>query len=100
MYMCGNHGDPIVAKDTLEIFRYFREYNPNMWLSMNTNAGARDEAWWTELAQVFSRMGAVIFSVDGPSDTNPFVQARCCLEQCRTQYASFYKSRRKGSGTF
>ena len=70
MYMCGNHGDPIVAKDTLEIFRYFREYNPNMWLSMNTNAGARDEAWWTELAQVFSRMGAVIFSVVGLSDTN------------------------------
>ena len=24
MYMCGNLGDPIVAKDTLEIFDYFR----------------------------------------------------------------------------
>jgi len=37
MYMCGNLGDPIVARDTLEIFTYFREHNPNMWLSMNTN---------------------------------------------------------------
>lgn len=70
MYMCGNLGDPIVAKDTLEIFKYFREHNPSMWLSMNTNAGARDELWWTELAHVFGRMGAVIFSVDGLSDTN------------------------------
>ena len=70
MYMCGNLGDPIVAKDTLEIFKYFREHNPKMWLSMNTNAGAKNEAWWTELAQVFGRMGAVIFSVDGLSDTN------------------------------
>ena len=43
MYMCGNLGDPIVAKDTLEVFRYFRQHNPKMWLSMNTNAGAKDE---------------------------------------------------------
>ena len=70
MYMCGNLGDPIVAKDTLEIFKYFRSHNPNMWLSMNTNAGARDEEWWKELAQVFGKMGAVIFSVDGLHDTN------------------------------
>lgn len=70
MYMCGNLGDPIVAKDTLEIFRYFREHNPKMWLSMNTNAGARDAEWWTELAKIYGRMGTVIFSVDGLSDTN------------------------------
>jgi MoaA/NifB/PqqE/SkfB family radical SAM enzyme len=70
MYMCGNLGDPIVARDTLEVFRYFREHNPRMWLSMNTNAGAKDEEWWRELAQVIGRMGAVIFSVDGLSDTN------------------------------
>ena len=70
MYMCGNLGDPIVAKDTLEIFKYFREHNPNMWLSMNTNAGARDEVWWSDLATTFGRMGSVIFSVDGLRDTN------------------------------
>ena len=70
MYMCGNLGDPIVAKDTLEIFRYFRRHNPNMWLSMNTNAGARDEAWWADLASILGRKGAVIFSVDGLKDTN------------------------------
>jgi len=70
MYMCGNLGDPIIAKDTLEIFRYFRQHNSNIWLSMNTNAGARDEEWWTELAKVYGRMGTVIFSVDGLHDTN------------------------------
>lgn len=70
MYMCGNLGDPIIAKDTLEIFKYFREHNSNMWLSMNTNGGAKDEKWWRELALVYGRMGAVIFSVDGLEDTN------------------------------
>jgi MoaA/NifB/PqqE/SkfB family radical SAM enzyme len=70
MYMCGNLGDPIVARDTLEIFRYFRQNNPNIWLSANTNAGARGENWWKELANIYGKNGAVIFSVDGLSDTN------------------------------
>lgn len=70
MYMCGNLGDPIVARDTLEIFRYFRKHNSNMWLSMNTNAGAKSTEWWKELADVFKNKGAVIFSVDGLHDTN------------------------------
>ena len=55
MYMCGNLGDPIVATDTLEVFKYFREHNPNIWLSMNTNAGAKKAEWWEELAKVFTR---------------------------------------------
>lgn len=70
MYMCGNLGDPIVARDTLEIFKYFREHNPTMWLSMNTNAGAKSVEWWAELAYVINKKGAVIFSVDGLRDTN------------------------------
>lgn len=70
MYMCGNLGDPIVAKDTLEILMYFREHNPTMWLSMNTNAGAKSPAWWSNLAQVIGKNGTVIFSVDGLADTN------------------------------
>jgi MoaA/NifB/PqqE/SkfB family radical SAM enzyme len=70
MYMCGNLGDPIVAKDTLEIFEYFRSHNKDMWLSMNTNAGAKNEEWWKRLAKTFGTMGTVIFSVDGLRDTN------------------------------
>ena len=70
MYMCGNLGDPIMARDTLEIFSYFREHNPTMWLSMNTNAGAKNSTWWYALAKTFGKNGAVIFSIDGLADTN------------------------------
>ena len=70
MYMCGNLGDPIVATDTLEIFEYFRQNNPTIHLSMNTNAGAQKEDWWIKLAEVFGKHGHVIFSVDGLRDTN------------------------------
>jgi len=41
-----------------------------MWLSMNTNAGAKSVEWWSELAHVINNKGAVIFSVDGLRDTN------------------------------
>jgi len=70
IYMCGNYGDPIVAKDTLEVLRYFRKINPTIKLSMNTNASARTEDWWTELAEVLKPNGHVIFSIDGLADTN------------------------------
>lgn len=70
MYMCGNLGDPISARDTLEVMKYFRECNSEMWLSMNTNAGARDPEWWAELARTIGKNGTVIFSVDGLENTN------------------------------
>jgi len=70
MYMCGNLGDPILANDTISVFDYFRSNNSKIWLSMNTNGGARDVGWWKELARVLKKPAAVIFSVDGLSDTN------------------------------
>lgn len=92
MYMCGNLGDPIVARDTLEIFQYFRKHNSKMWLSMNTNAGARDEAWWQELAKVFGRMGAVIFSVDGLSDTNHIYRQGVVWDNVERSMRAFTKA--------
>lgn len=70
MYMCGNFGDPIVAKDTLEIFRHFRSMNSGILLSMNTHGSARQESWWVELASILGDKGYVIFSIDGLDDTN------------------------------
>ena len=70
MYMCGNLGDPIVADDTLEVFEYFRQHNPNIWLNMHTNGGAKKPDWWKQLAKVIGENGDVTFSVDGLKDTN------------------------------
>jgi MoaA/NifB/PqqE/SkfB family radical SAM enzyme len=67
MYMCGNYGDPLVAKDTLEIFRYFRAVNPEIHLAMFTNGSARGPEWWRELASVIDLCH---FGVDGLEDTN------------------------------
>lgn len=91
MYMCGNLGDPIVAKDTLEVFKYFRQHNPKMWLSMNTNAGAKSESWWMELADVFARYGAVIFSVDGLRSTNHLYRQGVVWDNVERSLKAFIK---------
>lgn len=70
MYMCGNYGDPIAARDTLETFAYFREHNSKMMLSMHTNGSAKRPEWWADLARTIGHKGYVVFSLDGLSDTN------------------------------
>lgn len=70
MYMCGNYGDPIAAKDTLEIFQYFRTHNLNMTLSLHTNGSAKTPEWWAKLATILGKRGYVVFSIDGLEDTN------------------------------
>jgi MoaA/NifB/PqqE/SkfB family radical SAM enzyme len=67
MYMCGNMGDPMMAPDCIEIFEYFRKTNPDIYLSMNTNGGARKPEFWECLASLVNH---VTFSIDGLEDTN------------------------------
>jgi MoaA/NifB/PqqE/SkfB family radical SAM enzyme len=67
LYMCGNYGDAMVARDTLEIFEHFRLLNPTMSLGLHTNGSGRDAAWWGRLARSISRC---VFGIDGLEDTN------------------------------
>jgi len=66
-YMCGNLGDPIIAKDTIPIFRYIRETNPKIKLQMHTNGSARDSQFWMDLTEL---KVTVVFGIDGLSDTH------------------------------
>lgn len=66
-YMCGNLGDPIIAKDTVPIFNYIRSLNPNIHLQMHTNGSARDKKFWEDLAYLDV---IVVFGLDGLEDTH------------------------------
>ena len=70
LYMCGNYGDPISARDTLEIFEYIRSHNAKMQLSFHTNASAKTPEWWSKLPKAMGKSHYVVFSVDGVEDTN------------------------------
>lgn len=67
IYMCGNYGDPIIAKDCIEIMLYFRVYNPEIKLSIVTNGCARPEGWWKSIASI---VNSIRFGIDGLEDTH------------------------------
>lgn len=69
--LCGNYGEPIIAKDFIEIVDYFRKTNSNMCIGINTNAGARNSDFWYQLAKIFRDSSCyVVFGIDGLQDTN------------------------------
>lgn len=71
LFMCGNYGDPVAAKDTLRILQWCRQMNPGIRLGMNSNASARDESWWWDAGLLLSGSGDYCkFSLDGLEDTN------------------------------
>src|SRR5208282_6697997 len=66
IFLCGVYGDAMVARDTLEVFEYFRRTNPGVRLGMHTNGSGRTVQWWTKLA---SLVDYCQFGIDGLADT-------------------------------
>ena len=63
----GTYGDASMNPETLDIFRYLREINANLHISMFTNGGARTTNFWKALAALDVK---VTFGIDGLEDTN------------------------------
>ena len=71
IYACGNYGDPMVARDCIEVFRYLREHGPNLNLCLHSNGSARRPEWWRELAGIMKQGPHYLrFGIDGLEDTN------------------------------
>jgi MoaA/NifB/PqqE/SkfB family radical SAM enzyme len=71
VHFCGNFGDPILAKDALEIVQYFRHAQPLLQIMFNTNGGVRDTQWWAQLGKEMQVEGScVVFAIDGLENTN------------------------------
>ena len=69
--LCGNFGDPIIARDTLEVCAWVRSVNPHLNLDLHSNGSARTTDWWAELGRVFAGGAhSVVFGIDGLADTN------------------------------
>ena len=63
--MCGDVGDPIYAKDYIDIIRYIKSYNPEIQIFTITNGSYKTEKWWKEFAAVSNKRDTINFSVDG-----------------------------------
>jgi MoaA/NifB/PqqE/SkfB family radical SAM enzyme len=62
VYINGNFGDAVMNQDTVAIIEYFRSHNPNLYISISTNGGARGRDFWQTLAQT---KATVYFCIDG-----------------------------------
>jgi len=75
---CGDDGDPIYAKDLLEILRWFRLKNENVQFVIVTNGSYKTRAWWQELNSILNEKDHVHFSLDGwDQDSNNLYRVNC-----------------------
>lgn len=90
MFMCGNYGDPAAGKYTLDMYKQFRQINPNIVLGMNTNGGIQNTVWWYELANIMNHsQDYVVFSIDGLEDTNNIYRRNVIWSKVMANVCSF-----------
>ena len=73
VWLCGNYGDPILAREMLETVVYLKANNPRIRIGMNTNGSARRPEWWRQLAPYVDDCH---FGIDGLADTNHLYRRR------------------------
>ena len=98
--MCGNHGDPMIAKDTLDMYEWLRYNNSKLYLHMTTNGGGRSDDWWKNIAKVFGNNGRVTFSVDGLEDTNHLYRVNVNWKKVENSMDVFTQAGGKGIWVF
>lgn len=88
---CGNYGDPIVAKDLLQMHEYFLENNPNVTFILSTNGGVRSEAFWSKLGTLYasSPNSYVEWHIDGLKDTNHLYRVGVVWEKVMANAKAF-----------
>lgn len=69
-YLCGTFGDPMMNNDLHDMCRYATQTNPNLYVHVHTNGGARKTSWWEELAHSLPANHRVVFAIDGLEDTH------------------------------
>ena len=97
-YMCGNHGDPILNTEVLQMFQYLREHNSALDLSMTTNGGAQKPEWWEELGRI--RDLRVNFSIDGLEDTNHLYRQGVVWKRVEENLDAFVSAGGRADWTF
>ena len=90
VFMCGNYGDPVAGKHTLDIFKYVRNINPSITLGINTNGALQTTTWWSEVGKLFNNPNDyVVFSIDGLEDTNSIYRVNVIWEKVMNNVKAF-----------
>jgi len=93
LLLCGDYGDPIVARDVVEICEYFRMYNPTITLGVNTNGSIRTKKWWSYFGTLFTNVtDNCVFSIDGLEDTHSLYRIGTSYDKILKNASSFIAS--------
>ena len=75
---CGDDGDPIYAKDLIDIVAFFKQNNPQVSVTIITNGSYKDDIWWTQLGKILNSQDEVKFSLDGwDQESNSKYRVNC-----------------------
>lgn len=89
--LSGNYGDPLAARDCLEICDYLTSHGVR--LAISTNGGLRKPLWWQRLALILQRTNSrVELHVDGLADTNALYRVNTDFEKIMVNAAAFLEA--------
>jgi sulfatase maturation enzyme AslB (radical SAM superfamily) len=73
----GNFGDIVMNAEAIDIIEYFRSCNREIIICISSNAGARNQQFWKDLARLQTR---VMFCIDGLEDTHSLYRRNTLYE--------------------
>lgn len=62
---CGDDGDPIYAKDFLQVIEWLKQQNKNLQIVIVTNGSYKTVSWWQKLNSLLDKNDHIHFSLDG-----------------------------------
>lgn len=79
--LCGDDGDPIYARDFLDIVAWFKQRDPTVNINIVTNGSYKKLEWWRELGSVLNEYDQIHFSFDGwDQSSNELYRVNCDWE--------------------
>lgn len=89
---CGDDGDPIYAKEFLEIVAWIKQINPTIQLLIITNGSYKTEDWWEKLAKTLNHCDEVHWSIDGwDQESNSKYRVNCNWDSILEGIQTFVK---------
>lgn len=75
---CGDDGDPIYAKEFLDIVAWIKKINPTLQLLIITNGSYKNTEWWYTLAKILNEHDELHWSIDGwDQESNSKYRVNC-----------------------
>ena len=68
--VCGTYGEPTLHPDFLEIYKYIKLHNPDLVVSLHSNASTHDSKWWKHLGQILHDNDNVFMALNGTEKTH------------------------------